>query len=252
MPFLGPLDAAVVAEGLVADIEGGTSIATGLIADVEGATNIALQTAQSISMYAEFALIALIVAAEFQAIIDILIGSAELFWGAIKTLVSDLIPDFFDFIITLFFFSYTWMMCLFKNIKNIHVCFFFYILEIIGQILYLPVRVFLFLTSLIKINLYKQEKMFWDFIDLADSIFFKFTKFHFAHYPRNIREQCYNCKRLKVGTLAQHASPLITDLFTTVPKNLGPGLSRIIKGGTEIMHPFDYSNVSSTSGDFPM
>jgi len=242
-------------EGGVAAAEGATTIVTGTIADVEGVVEIAMQQStillaieeifaqamQYSTMIAEFSLIALIAAAEFKAIIDILTGTGLLFWGVIETLVGNFIPDTLDFIVTLFVFSYTWMMCLFKNIKNIQVCFFFYLLEIIGQILYLPIRIFLFLMSLIKINLYKKEEAIWEMVEYLDTIVFAKTHMHICHYPKNIREQCYNCKRLKVSTLAEHAAPFIEDIFIVVPNNLGPGISRIVKGATEVMHPFDYS-----------
>jgi hypothetical protein len=135
------------------------------------------------------------------------------------------------------------MMCLFKNIKNIQVCFFYYLLEIFGQILYLPIRIFLFLMYLIKINLYKKEEAVWDMIEYLDTIVFAKTHIHICHYPRNIREQCYNCKRLKVDTLAKHSTPLVNDIFVTVPNNLGPGIKLIVQGATEAMNPFDYSNI---------
>jgi len=218
----------------IANVQGVIADLTGIIGDVEGA----IADAEGALLQAEYAAAVPLIAAEFQGLVDILIGSGKLFIGTIETLTSSLIPDTFDGIYTLVVFSISWMLCLFKNIGNMQTCIFYYLLEAIGQILYLPVRIFLFFASQIGINFYPLETRFWNFIEYLDTLAIGSIGFHISHYPRNIRDQCYNCKRLKVSTLMAHSDPLVKDITQVVPRNLSPGITQIIQGGTELMHPF--------------
>jgi hypothetical protein len=179
-----------------------------------------------------------IAALEFNAIIDIVLGLFGLFVGVVKSLIR-LIPDSFDAIYTFITFSITWMLCLFKNIKNFQACAIYYVLDIIGNVLYLPVRITLFLLNLLGANMYPLEAQIWDFIYLLDRYCIKLTGFHFAHYPKNIRDQCYNCKRLKVAALMEHGQPLIDDITIRIPRYLNPGLDLIGQGGYQLLHPFE-------------
>jgi hypothetical protein len=181
-----------------------------------------------------------IIAAEFKGIVDIIEGSWNLFVGIIKSLATNLIPDTFDGVFTLIVFAVSWMMCLFKNITNLQACMFYYLLEIVGVIFYLPFRVTLWVLSQFHIDLYDLETQFWDGIEYIDEVVLNYAGFHVSHYPKNIREQCYNCRRVKISALDKHTAPLVKDLTQTVPSLLSPGLKQIIKGGTELMNPFDY------------
>ena len=180
-----------------------------------------------------------ILIAEFKGVVDIISGAWQLFVGTIEFL-PEFGLSFSDGVVTLFTFSISWMMCLFKNLSNMQTCIFYYLLEAIGQILYLPVRLFLWIAFQFKIDLYPIETKFWDFIEYIDKIVLNAAGFHISHYPKNIREQCYNCKRLKIATLVEHSMPLVTDVTTVLPPALTPGLMNVIKGGYELMHPFQY------------
>lgn len=83
-------------------------------------------------------------------------------------------------------------------------CFFYYVLEWIGQILYLPVRIFIwFMDTFCKIKLQKHMDKFWYFMEKIDKIIYKYAKFHIMHYPRSVRERCYVCKRLKQSVITR-------------------------------------------------
>lgn len=181
-----------------------------------------------------------IIAAEFKGIVDIIEGSWKVFVGTLKALGTNLIPDIFDGVFTFVVFAISWMMCLFKNITNLQACMFYYILEIFGIILYLPVRLLLWVASQFKIDLYPLEQNIWDKIEYLDGVVFNYGGFHICHYPKSIREQCYKCRRVKISALDKHTAPLVRDLTETVPALLSPGVQQIIKGGTELMNPFDY------------
>ena len=97
------------------------------------------------------------------------------------------------FLVFAFFGSvFTWC---FKNITcglemfmNFRQCFFWYLLEIIGQTLYLPIR---FLVWILSIQSW--EKYTWDKIQAADCAFFDLTGIHVIHYSEDILQRCYKC-----------------------------------------------------------
>jgi len=227
------------AEGLIADVEGGVNIAEGAVADVEGAIADAEGALAQSEYLQQVAFWTPIIIAEFKGLVDIITGAWQLFVGVLEFLPV-FVPDGIDGIFTLFTFAMSWMMCLFKNISNMQACIFYYLLEAIGQILYLPVRIWLWIAFQFKIDLYPVETRFWDFIEYIDQIVLKAAGFHISHYPRNIRDQCYNCKRLKISALVEHSTPIMTDITTVLPPALMPGLMNVVKGGTELTHPFQY------------
>ena len=222
-------------EGAIADSLGATNMMESIIGVVQSS----MAAAQATLMESQYLAAIPIIAAEFKGLVDILQGSGELFIGSLESL-QFFIPDFFDGIFTLMTFAISWLMCLFKNITNLQACMFYYLLEIVGVIFYLPFRVTLWVLSQFHIDLYDLETQFWDGIEYIDEVVLNYAGFHVSHYPKNIREQCYNCRRVKISALDKHTAPLVKDLTQTVPSLLSPGLKQIIKGGTELMNPFDY------------
>jgi len=97
------------------------------------------------------------------------------------------------FLVFAFFGSvFTWC---FKNITcglemfmNFRQCFLWYLLEIIGQTLYLPIRFLVWI-----LNIKPWEKYVWDKIQLGDCAFFDLTGFHIIHYSDDILKRCYKC-----------------------------------------------------------
>jgi len=226
--------------GFVADIQSTIGVIQGIMGNSLGfisSIESTIAAAQGILMQSQYLAAVAIIAAEFEAIVNIILGSGQLFIGSIESL-EFFIPDFFDGLITIGTFSVTWMMCLFKNISNMQTCIFYYLLEAIGQILYLPFRILFWIISKIGFDIYSHETMFWDKMDDLDKIIMGFVGFHILHYPKNIRETCYNCKRLKIKTLTDRTKPLKDDVMERLPPKLWPGLNRIIQGGTDLMNPF--------------
>jgi hypothetical protein len=74
----------------------------------------------------------------------------------------------------------------FVNIKQ---CFFWYLLDIIGQILYLPFGILLWLLPILQ----PPADLFWNTLDDLDCLFFDTTGFHFLHYSPTIIKNCYSC-----------------------------------------------------------
>jgi hypothetical protein len=232
---------------IISNVLGAMSNALGSINTVQGVTKIAQGVLLQSQYISQVAFWTPIIATEFKGIVETITGAGQMFVGSIKFLPK-FGMSFADGVFTFFTFSMTWMMCLFKNISNMQTCIFYYLLEAVGQILYLPFRLFLWVAYAIKIDLYPFEKQIWDFVETIDKIILKIAGFHISHYPKNIREKCYNCKRLKISTLVQRSMPLVNDVTVLLPKALMPGLNNIFKGARSIMNPFKSSKNKKTKG----
>lgn len=179
-----------------------------------------------------------IVAFEFEAIVDILVGSGQAFAGLISVLAVT-IPDIFDTIYTLALWAITHLECFFKILRNLPVCIFFYVLDMLGQLIYLPIRLGLWAVLFtIGLNLYPIEKGAWDIIYKVDCFVHETAGIHIAHWPDNIIDDCYNCCRVKTQTLMNKGSKVMDDINKTAPKMLYPGINKIGRGGTKFMNPF--------------
>jgi len=222
-------------EGAVADVEGAIADSEGAIADTEGA----IADAQGALLQEEYLAALPIIAAEFKGLVDILLGAGELFIGMVKSL-GFLVPDMFNGIYAIGVFAVTWMLCLFKNISNVQLCILFYVIDAVGQISYLPVRIILFITYTIGFNFYPLESSFWEFIMYIDDCIFGLFGQHVAYWPKYIRENCYNCKRLSINAMAKYTAPLVNDITVKLPPIVMPAFNHIAKGGHELMHPFKY------------
>ena len=136
------------------------------------------------------------------------------------------------------FYIFDYIKCGVKLIQNLHYCIFYYSLDVAGKIFYLPIRWKLWFFYAIGIDLYPQEKTFWEYIEWMDGVFFKNVGFHFAHFPRNIRDKCYNCKRLKQAKVSKIATDINDDFLTGIPYKLKRGINTIRDGGDELKSAF--------------
>jgi len=83
---------------------------------------------------------------------------------------------------------FTYVSCGFNKIKNIFVCFKWYLLEMIGKIYYFPIHlicVFMKITDM--------EDEIWKLIYTADYYFHEYSGYHFAHFPDDVIKLCYKC-----------------------------------------------------------
>ena len=96
----------------------------------------------------------------------------------------------------------SYLSCVIKILSNFIQCAPFFIFDVIGQILYLPIRILLWLFStFIGIDLYSREKQVWAGLEKMDYELYPYIGFHFIYYPKHIRENCYVCIRLKADTV---------------------------------------------------
>ena len=89
---------------------------------------------------------------------------------------------------------------------NIKQCFFWYLLDTIGQILYLPFGILLYIFPILE----PPSKLFWSTLNDLDCLCFDATKFHFLHYSPTIIKNCYSCSPTKFPSFD------ISDLFQVI------------------------------------
>jgi len=85
----------------------------------------------------------------------------------------------------------TYSTCAFMLLINFFIvpCILWYIINLIGTILYLLP---FFIFSLFRVN-DKVENYIWGPIYLLDEFIYKITGFHFAHFPDSINKACFSC-----------------------------------------------------------
>jgi len=119
----------------------------------------------------------------------------------------------------------TYLTCSIKFIKNFYKCVFFYIIDAIGKLLYLPVRIVMWIMyTFFRLDAYGIEKQVWDGLETLDTIFFELFGLHIIYYPKKIRDDCYTCIRLKssvVGNKSREVNKtiaqIIPNLFSSNP-----------------------------------
>lgn len=138
---------------------------------------------------------------------------------------------------TQFVFSY--VICGVKYISNLPNCILYYLIDAFIQILYLPIRIVLwFLYSFLRINLYRTEAQIWDLVKWVDRKIYTSVGFNVLRWPKNIRDQCYNCKRLKTKTVLNKAKEIDYTFKVEIPRMIKKGTDRIKKGGDQIKRAF--------------
>jgi hypothetical protein len=128
-------------------------------------------------------------------------------WGHIRNFLD--IAVLFQYVVVYF---YTNIVCLVKSVTNIQYCIWFYIIDWCFGILYLPITIMVYVLAIFRIPSIEYEKQFWDKIEDFDQTIYKYTKVHVIHYPKQIRELCYNCQRMKTITLPKVIVEYIQDL----------------------------------------
>jgi len=134
---------------------------------------------------------------------------------------------------------FTNFMCATQIFQNINTCIFFYILDMLGQIIYMPVRLCIWIIwFLTRFDTYGLEKQIWSGLEMIDQVLLKIIGFHLIHYPKNIRDMCYNCKRLRTTALINEVDTLTTDFTEHVVKRAVAGISEIADGVGEVIGAF--------------
>ena len=140
-----------------------------------------------------------------------------------------------------FVFVGSYINCGVHFMKNFKTCFMYYLVEIIGQILYLPVRLLIFMIYIVgggDIQPYVDKG--WEWAEKADSYVFNYGQFHIIHFPKSIREKCYVCRRLKQSALARQSNKVKYDFEPGggIAQVFTKGINEINAAASDIKHVF--------------
>ena len=170
---------------------------------------------------------------------DIFLGMGEQFVG----LGNGLRLGFEDSAILLEYtgeYFITNILCALKGLVYFPFCAFFYMVDIVGKVIYLPIHIILYIISVtVNKKIYDKEAYFWKQIHAYDNVYiYQRIGFYLTHWPKNIRDACYNCKRLKSVVLKRKANDVNTDFTEKMPALLGAGANRMKYGGDLILSAF--------------
>lgn len=148
--------------------------------------------------------------------------------GTSATLSTNEILKIFEYIGILVF---TNLECIMRFIFNLYKCIWIYLIDIIGKLLYLPIRLILWIISIIYIDLYWFETLIWSYLESLDSFCKNTLGFHIIHFSKSIRETCYICKRLKSSVVSKQKKRISKVIGETVPGILAKaGINKINRG----------------------
>jgi hypothetical protein len=152
------------------------------------------------------------------------------------------VNDLIGWMITVFVFGGTNIICFIELLGNFKQCILYYLLNIILEILYIPVRIIIWiLITLGIINLQPFLDKFSAFVEKIDQVIYRNCKFHIVHYPKSVREKCFVCKRLKPQVLIDVALDFATDLTPMDGRIINPlarGILTMIGGGEKLGYVF--------------
>jgi hypothetical protein len=103
------------------------------------------------------------------------------------------IGKFFEFIFNIFKSIFSYIMCGFKMIVTLPLCFKWYSLDILGKTLYSPIGFLFFALGLQKI-----EKMIWDVIQQIDCFILSIFGGNLSTIWEGATKQCYSCKIIPI------------------------------------------------------
>lgn len=127
-------------------------------------------------------------------------------------------------------FMFTNLFCAMQMIQNFTSCFFWYALDIFGKILYLVPQVFILFFSLLGVPARDIEKQIWDGLESLDRIVVDASGYHLIHFPKSIRDKCYNCKRLSTNALIGKAADAFEDINDPILPLMTGGLMDMFNG----------------------
>lgn len=127
-------------------------------------------------------------------------------------------------------FLFTYLICIVKFTTNLWSCFFYYIVELFFQLIYLPIRIILFLGYTMGIDMYARERQVFEGLYDLSYMAYSLTGYHFMFWPKHIRERCFVCVRLKTDAVAKKASDVDQAFNEKLPEFMQRGIGTIQKG----------------------
>ena len=182
----------------------------------------------------------------FSAIGKIAIGLAEIVAGIGRELGEAPVGIYLTwvqiviFVQTLWMFSITNFLCAMRMMNNASYCAFFYILDILGQMLYMIPRLIIFALSLLGIPAYEGETWLWEKLNSADEWCIDNIGIHIIHFPQSIRTTCFSCRRLKPTAFVSKVQSGAAALANPIVPLLTGGIGTAFGGMNRIADALDF------------
>lgn len=176
----------------------------------------------------------------FTAIPKVGYGLGEIVYGVGKTATQAPVGIYLTwvniviFIQTLWVFALTNFMCAMRMMNNASYCIIFYILDIIGQTLYLFVRLLIVILTMMGLPAKQWETGIWEFLEEVDKFFIDTIGIHIIHFSKSIRDTCYTCRRLKPTAFISKVQNTVKEIRNPIIPLLTGGISSMVKGLTRI------------------
>ena len=176
----------------------------------------------------------------FSAIPKIGQGAFEVVGGVGQEIVSAPVGIYLTwvqaviFIQTVFVFAFTNLNCAMRMMNNASYCAFFYILDVLGQMLYLIPRLIIFALNLVGLPASQWEKGIWDILEDIDKWCIDHIGIHIIHLPKSIRETCFNCRRLKPTAFVSKAKKTADAIKNPIVPLLTDGIGLMFRGMNRI------------------
>lgn len=138
-------------------------------------------------------------------------------------------------------FGITNFICGLKLLQNGTSCIGYYLLQILGKLLYLiPMIVFMLLDLVSgesKLGSQLENKI-WDFLEKLDIKVADRTGQHLIYFPKSVRDKCFNCRRLKTSAFVRKTGDFINDMTDDVIPLTTGGIGKMFWGFKKIMGAF--------------
>lgn len=144
------------------------------------------------------------------------------------------------FIQTIWVFAITNLNCAMRMMNNASYCAFFYILDVLGQMFYLIPRLIIFVLNLVGMPANQWEKDIWDFLEDVDKWCIDHIGIHIIHFPKSIRDTCFNCRRLKPTAFISKAQKTADAIKDPIVPLLTGGIGLMVKGMNRIADALNF------------
>jgi hypothetical protein len=115
----------------------------------------------------------------------------------------------------------TYVGCGFKFFENFFDCIFYYIVDVILYVLYLPFMIIIWAFKKFSIDFTYVEERVYNGLKTLNDFLYPIIGFQIIHWPKPVREKCYLCKRLKVDAVKNKANEVGVTFKEKIPKNFG-------------------------------
>jgi hypothetical protein len=115
----------------------------------------------------------------------------------------------------------TYVGCGFKFFENFFDCIFYYIVDAVLYIIYLPIMIIIWAFKKVSIDFTYVEERAYNGLKTLNDFLYPIIGFQIIHWPKPVREKCYLCKRLKVDAVKNKANDVGVTFKEKIPKNFG-------------------------------